>query len=67
MDLKQFKLVSARPNALWCGKEVPLGTAVLVIAGETEAEVKWFFGKIDFTAWVLEPVEPKQTAKSGKA
>ena len=57
-ELKRFKMVSARQDAIWCGKEVGVqGKAVLVLAAATEAEVKWFFSKIDWTAWCLVPVD----------
>lgn len=66
MELKKFKLTSIR-QALWVGKEVPAESTVAIIATETEEEARWFFGKINFTAWRLEPVvdEPKQYAAKG--
>ena len=68
MELKKFKLTSLR-SALWAGKEVPAGTTVAIIATETEEEARWFFGKINFTAWHLETVadEPKQTTSKAKS
>lgn len=68
MDLKKFKLTSLR-SALWAGKEVPAGTTVAIIATETEDEARWFFSKINFTAWHLEPVidEPKQSQSKAKS
>lgn len=56
MELKKFKLVSLRP-ALWAGKEVPTGATVAIIATETEGEARWFFSKINFTAWDLVAVD----------
>lgn len=61
MELKKFKLVATR-NAIWRGKEVPKGTAVLVLAGESADDVTWFFSKIEFSAWALEAID--EPAKS---
>lgn len=65
MELKKFKLVSARSDTLWRGKEIQKGICKLVLAGETEEDVKWFFSKIDWTAWVLEQViDPPEQNKN---
>lgn len=57
MALKKFRMVTARNLALWRGQELPQGVAKLIIAGESEDDVRWFFSKIDWSAWRLEPVE----------
>lgn len=66
MELKKFKMVASRADALWRGKEVPKGTAVLVIAGESEDDVHWFFSKLDWSAWVLEPISDQIKTAQGK-
>lgn len=67
MELKKFKFVSARQGALWRGEDLPAGVAKLVIAGESEEDVKWFFSKLDWTAWKLEQItEPTEKNKGSK-
>jgi hypothetical protein len=57
-DLVRFKMVSTRPDTLWRGREVgSAGIPKLVLAGETAEDVKWFFSKIDWTAWSLVPID----------
>ena len=71
MELKKFKLVALRDGALWHNKEVPAGTAVLVLAAETADEIRWFFSRINFSAWAIEeikePPQPTAESKKGKA
>lgn len=65
-ELVRFKMVSTRPDSLWRGKEVGAsGVAKLVLAGETADDVRWFFSKIDWTAWTLIPIESAADEKRG--
>ena len=65
MELKKFKFVSARQGAIWRGEELPAGVAKLVLAGESEDDVKWFFSKLDWSAWKLEPIAEPTDKKQG--
>ena len=56
-ELKKFRMVSTRPDTIWRGKEIGKGHAKLVLAGESEDDVRWFFSKIDWTSWELVAVE----------
>lgn len=57
MELKKFKMVTARDNTLWRGEELPKGVAKMVFAAETEDDVRWFFGKLDWSAWIIVPLD----------
>lgn len=65
-DLVRFRMLSTRADAVWRGKEVgAVGIPKLVLAGETEDDVRWFFSKIDWTSWRLEPIDAAAEAKRG--
>lgn len=70
MALATFKLVTNRPVE-FAGRNLPSGSAVLVLAAETEADVRWAFGRMGWSHYDLIRVEePKHTdtspAKGGK-
>lgn len=64
--MKRFRMVSTRRDALWRNAEVGAqGVTKLILSGETEEDVRWFFSKIDWTAWALiEMEEPAHAPRS---
>jgi hypothetical protein len=53
--LKKFRMVALR-DAPWHDRTAQAGETVLVIAAKSEAEARWFFGRIEWSAWKLEPI-----------
>lgn len=58
--MKKFRMVAMRADAPWHDRLAAQGEAVLVIAAKTEAEVRWFFSRIDWSAWAIEPITEEQ-------
>jgi hypothetical protein len=59
MALKKFRMV-ARDGALWRGEPVPAGFCALVLGGQTEEDVRWFFARIDWWSWRIEVIDDTQ-------
>jgi hypothetical protein len=62
----KFRMVALR-EAPWCDRIAKTGETVLVIAAKTEAEARWFFGRIEWSAWKLESIPEDPTPKRVRA